>query len=125
MRYAVGGAAAAAVHLGTLAVLVEAVGVPPLAGSVVGFCLAIAVNYTAQYHWVFGSTASHRAAFPRYLAVTLVMLGVNAAVFATVTQLTPLHYVAVQAATTGVVVVLNYIANARFTYRSAPSQAAG
>ena len=117
LRYVMAGGAAAVVHLAVLAIAVEAAGLPSVAGSAVGFAAAIAVNYTAQYYWVFGATARHGAAFPRYLAVTLAMLGVNSAMFAALVGATSLHYIVVQVLVTATVTALNYVINAGFTYR--------
>ncbi len=122
LRYAVSGATAAATHLAVLIGLVELYRVDATLASTIGFCAAIAVNYTLQYYWTFTTRTGHRAAFIRYLGVTLGMLIVNSALFWLLHIAYGLDYRVAQIAATSVVMVANYYINRRYTFAQSMSE---
>jgi len=116
VRYVVAGSLAFATHLAVLEALMRLAGTVPWLATTVGFVLACVVNYSLQHAWVFRSARPHLAAGPRYIAVTLVMLGVNAALFSLLHGRAGLPPALAQALTTGGVFVLNFLCNRRFTF---------
>jgi putative flippase GtrA len=117
-RYLVAGGAAALLHLGILAALVSGLAIPATIATVIGFCAACALNYTIQYHWTFAAKGRHTAVAVRYVLVTFLMLGVNTAVFWTLYRRAGAPYLLAQMLATGVVVLLNYESNRRYTFKN-------
>ena len=122
LRYAVSGATAAATHLAVLIGLVELYRVDATLASTIGFCAAIAVNYTLQYYWTFTARTGHRAAFIRYMGVTLGMLIVNSTLFWLLHIAYGLDYRVAQIVATSVVMVANYYINRRYTFAQSISE---
>ena len=112
------GGTATATHFLILFALVEGSGLPPLFATMIGFGAAIAVNYTLQYYWTFSVKARHLLAFSRYLAVTLVMLGLNAALFWFFNMYLGVGYLFAQAFATAVVTAINFVVNRSFTFQN-------
>lgn len=119
-RYFVGGLVATAVHIGVLTLLVELADVPPLAATSIGFCLAVVANYCSQYYWAFRARGAHRSLFPRYVAVTVTMLGVNAILFHLLTAELGIQYVVAQLVSTGIVMFCNFTVNKLYTFAGRP-----
>jgi putative flippase GtrA len=114
-RYALVGLLAVAIHYAALIALVELAAVGKVLASVVGFCLAIPVNYYFQHRWVFRSQNRHRVALPRYQAVTAVGLAINAVAFNGGLKV-GLPYLLAQAIAIVLVVGFNFIANRVYTF---------
>jgi putative flippase GtrA len=117
----VAGSIAVATHLVVLVGLTEIAGLAESLASGIGFCCATPVNYYLQHRYVFSSTNRHLAAFSRYLAVTLAVLGLNVVLFHLLLKTTPLHYVVVQIVVIGVLFVVNFLVNRSYTF--APTRA--
>lgn len=117
LRYAVAGGLSAVTHVGTLTVLVEFGGAAPVVASTAGFLLSIVVSYTLQRGWVFGATAPNRRTLPRFLAVTVVALGLNAAVLFVGTDVIGWHYAPVQIVALILIPISNYVINSLWTFR--------
>ncbi len=117
LKYLVSGTAAAVMHFSTLIGLVEVFGVLPIIGSSVGFCAGTAVNYTLQYYWTFSAKGPHAVMLTRYLAVTFAMLLVNTAIFWVAHDKLGIAYIVAQLIATILVVMLNFQANRRYTFR--------
>jgi putative flippase GtrA len=115
--YVVGGGIATLIHLGVLYVLVEHARTPPTLATSAGFCIGTAFNYTFQYYLTFASTAPHGRTLVRYLAVSLLMLGVNALLFKALTGQLGLPYLFAQIAATGIVMLCNFTINRAYTFR--------
>jgi len=122
IRYLISGGAAATMHFAVLILLVEIFGINPTVASASGFCAAIAVNYTLQYHWTFRTKGAHGTIFVRYVGVTLVMLVVNTVLFWLLNTRVGLAYLVAQAIATATVVVINFHINQRFTFAPARSR---
>jgi putative flippase GtrA len=126
LRYAVSGGASALTHVGVLFLGVEALGVAPVVASTVGFVASIAVSYLLQHAWVFRTDARHRTAGPRFLAVTAVAFGTNAAILMLGTEVASLPYPLVQAVALVAIPIVNYTLNARWTFAAGrPGPASG
>lgn len=117
LRYAISGGSAALAHLAVLILLVEEFGSNPTLSSAIGFCVAIAVNYTLQYYWTFRADGSHGSTFARYVSVTLLMLVVNTGLFWFINTRIGLGYVIAQAIAILFVFTINFEINRRFTFR--------
>jgi len=116
-RYLISGGVATTAHLLTLTLLVEILAVAPVIASGIGFCIAVLLNYSLQYHWTFGACEAHTVVFLRYLGVTFAMLGVNTALFWVFLAWFGLPYLLAQILATGVVVILNFNINRYFTFK--------
>jgi len=114
-RYALVGLLAVAIHYAALIALVEFAAIGKVLASVVGFCLAIPVNYHFQHRWVFQSENDHRVALPRYLAVTAIGLAINAVAFNGGLEV-GLPYLLAQAIAIVLVTGVNFIANRVYTF---------
>lgn len=116
-RYLVSGSMAAGVHIASLALLIQ-FGCPPLAASMIGFCISLVFSYILQYYWTFRHTGSHVTAFSRYVAVNIGGFLLNAIVFKAIDSLSVLPPVLTQAITILVVFVFNFVLNASFSFAS-------
>jgi putative flippase GtrA len=117
LRYGVAGGLSMFTHVGTLTLLVEAVGMRPVWASSIGFALSVLVSYSLQKWWVFASGSRHRSAIPKFLVATCVALLLNAAVIAIGTDVLHVHYVAVQVVALVLIPVSNYLINSLWTFR--------
>ncbi|MGH8729298.1 MAG: GtrA family protein [Burkholderiales bacterium] len=116
IRYVLSGGAAAAAHFLILILLVEGPRLNATFASALGFCFACAVNYTLQYHWTFSSTGMHRVIGLRYVAVTLLMLMLNTALFWALHQKLSVAYLLAQVIATAAVVICNFTVNRLYTF---------
>lgn len=105
------------VQISILTLLVEYAAINKIVASGVGFCMAIFVNYYLQYSFVFSSTFKHTKAFPRYVLSTLCMLIVNIFLFKLGISMLSSHYQLVQIAVIGMIAMLNFVINAKFTFK--------
>jgi putative flippase GtrA len=115
-RYFVVGVVAVALHIAILALLVEAINLNATLATSIGFVVASVFNYSLQYSWTFSATGSHLMRFPRYCFVTSITVLINAGVFWTLNDALGVAYIIAQLVTTGVIFLLNYEANRRFTF---------
>ena len=117
-RYIISGGVAAVAHFGLLIILVELFAVNPTVASALGFIAAIFVNYSLQYHWTFAVKGSgqHKKFFARYLLVTLSTLCINTLLFWTMNEVVGIQYFYAQVVATGVVLVINFVVNQRYTF---------
>lgn len=117
VRYGVAGGLSALTHLGTLALLVELVGMRPVVGSTIGFLMSIAVSYGLQRTWVFANRNRHRTLLPRFLTVTAAALLLNTVVLHVGTEVLEAHYAAVQVVAIVLIPLSNYLLNSLWTFR--------
>lgn len=111
------GAVATATQYLILILLVTFAGLSPPIGSSIGFALSALLNYYLNYRYTFQSTAAHHDAFPRFAAMALVGLVLNAVLMWLLTARPGIHYLAAQVITTGAVLVWNFWVSARWTFR--------
>ena len=76
-RYLVAGGLGTLAHLGLMTLCVENLGVPPIAGAVVGFAAAVGVSYALNHYWTFQSSRSPVQSFWRFLLVSILGLLMN------------------------------------------------
>jgi putative flippase GtrA len=110
------GALATALQYCILVILVTGFSWPPIAASSAGFTISAVVNYTLNYHLTFRSSVPHSLAFTRFTAVAAAGLALNGVVMWMMQSL-GMHYLAAQLLATGLVLIWNYTANARWSYR--------
>ena len=116
VRYGISGSLAAATLLVVLTALVELARVPETLASAGGFACAVIVNYTLQHGFVFGRSRGHGLYFPRYLAVTMVTMALNTALFWALSSGLGMFYLASQVITIGIIVPINFVIHRSFTF---------
>lgn len=116
-RYMIGGGIGAVTQFSTLYLLHEHMEVNATLSSALGFCLAVIVNYTFQYHMTFKSEGAHTTLFRRFATVAIAGLVVNTSLFYVVHELIGFHYLLSQVAATGIVFLFNYLMNFYYTFR--------
>ncbi len=114
-RYALAGAIGTAFHFAILAALVQLAEISAVGASTAGAIVGALVNYALNYRFTFDSQRMHRVALPRFVAVALAGIALNAAVLALALDL-GVYYLAGQAAATGVVLIAGFLANRTWTF---------
>ena len=115
LRFGVVGCIVTATHFAVLIALVELGRWPPVVATAGAFLVAVTVSYALNGLWTFRTWNSHRRRAPRFLAVSLIGLGLNTGVFWGVLSLGAMYLLA-QAAASSVVMFWNFEANRRFTF---------
>ena len=115
VKYAIGGATAAAAQLITLSALIEFFAMPKPIATTIGYLVAVAVNYTMQYYFTFLTNRSHKSATWRFAAVTAFTTVLNLMVFSFFDQY--IHYMVAQMLTIASIFVFNYGLNRFFAFK--------
>jgi len=118
-RYGVVGVLGTGLHFGTLALLVEIFGLHPVASSVAGFVVSLAVSYVLNKNWTFGQkhAKAQGGQMAKYAAVSALGLLLNAAIMTATVEWLRWHYVWGQCAVIFVVPATNYALNRWWTFR--------
>jgi putative flippase GtrA len=116
LRYALAGGVGTALHYATLVALVQLAQVPAVGASTAGAIIGAFVNYALNHRFTFASGRAHGTALPRFAAVALAGIAINAIVMAALLALLGAHYLAAQVVATGVVLVAGYFANRAWTF---------
>jgi putative flippase GtrA len=116
LRYAISGGASAGTHFGVGLLCAEGLHLWPVVASTIGFAASIGVSYTLQHAWVFRSQRGHAVAGPKFLAVTAAAFALNTVVLWLGTTVLHGPYPVVQAIAIGLIPVLNYTLNSRWTF---------
>jgi putative flippase GtrA len=116
LRYGAAGAVGTAIHYATLIALVQLARVPVVAASTAGAIAGAVVNYLVNHRWTFTRTRNHAQSVPRFAAVALAGLVMNATVIAVLMNAASAHYLVVQFTATGVVLIAGYFANRAWTF---------
>lgn len=119
MLFALVGCAASVGHYSVLIALSELAHFDPVAASVCGFAVGAVVSYALSYTHVFKSNGKHTGTFPRFIAVALVGMGMNAAVMWLLAHELGLHYLPAQIIATVAVMGWSYTANRLWTFGAA------
>ena len=96
--------------------LVQFAHVPAVAASTAGAVAGALVNYALNHRWTFASTRAHGHAAPRFGAIALAGIAVNAIVMTAMLSLVGVHYLVAQVVATGVVFVASFLANRAWTF---------
>ena len=115
-RYAGAGAIGTTAHFTVLVALVQLGGANAIAASTAGAAVGAVVNYAINHRFTFSSHKSHALALPRFLAVALAGLALNAIVLAAMLAATDVNYVVAQLVATGVVLGVTYLSNRAWTF---------
>jgi putative flippase GtrA len=115
LRFVVVGCIVTATHFVVLIVLVEWGHWPPVVATAAAFLVAVSVSYALNGLWTFRTWDRHSRRAPRFLAVSLIGLGLNTGVFWVVLSLGAVYLLA-QAAASSVVMFWNFEANRRITF---------
>lgn len=110
------GAVATAIHYVILVVAVQLAHIEPVLASTLGFSIAALVNYSLNRRYTFRSKKAHADAMPKFFAVALIGLALNAVLLAAGTELLGLNYLLAQILVTAVVLFWNYSVNAVWTF---------
>jgi putative flippase GtrA len=118
LRYGVVGLLGTAVHFVSTIALVELVGLDPVVASICGFLAAVGMQFALNRSWVFASRVPLAPGLVRYLGVSLLGFALNVAIMAIVTRWLELDYRIGLALVVLVLPAVNYVLNARWTFRS-------
>ena len=116
IKYASAGGVGTLVHYALLFGLVEAAGIGAVAASTGGAVVGALVNYSLNYHYTFGSRRLHRQSLPRYAAVSVAGVALNALVVFVGATALGWHYVVAQIVATGVVLTGAFVVNRAWTF---------
>lgn len=99
-----------------LVLLVTFLDIHPVAASTAGYILSALLNYQLNRVYTFRSGAAHLHALPRFFAIALVGLVLNAAVLGFMVSVLGLFYMLGQIVATVVTLFWNFIANRTWTF---------
>ena len=116
LRYAGAGAIGTLAHYALLITLVQLAGVPAVTASAAGATIGALVNYVLNYRFTFASQRAHRVALPRFALVSILGIVLNTIVIAALLALARVHYVVAQVIATGVVLLVGFIVNRKWTF---------
>jgi putative flippase GtrA len=114
--YGSAGAAGTAAHFAVLAALVQFADTGAVAASTAGAIAGAIINYALNHRFTFASRRTHRVALPRFLAVAVAGILLNAAVVAAMLAVVRPHYLVAQVVATGTVLIAGFLANRRWTF---------
>ena len=120
LRYLVTGATATGVHYLVLILLVRQ-GDIALLGSIVGSVAGLLTNYFLSSRWVFVRASDASSRFARFLAVSVLAFGLNAA-FMWIGLRAGHHYLLTQVLSTFLLMLINYTLHANWTFLNRESR---
>ncbi|MFZ2650833.1 MAG: GtrA family protein [Burkholderiaceae bacterium] len=116
LRYCTVGVAATALHYAVLVAAVELAGFAAALASALGSVGGAAFSYACNRRFTFESSARHRQALPRFVAVAVLGAGVNAVVVALGTLVLGWHYLIAQVLATLLVLLGGFTLNRFWTF---------
>lgn len=117
VRYSLAGGVATAVHYAVLLILVEAAGVAAGRAAASGAAAGAVADYLANRRFTFtGSTARHRQALPRFLAVAALGVAVSGLLVWLGSAVLGVHYLVAQVIATVLVLALGYRLNRTWSF---------
>lgn len=112
------GLVAAVAHYGVLIALVELGGMQPVIATLWGFLAGAAVSYVLNRRFTFRSDRPHRAAAPRFLAVSTGGFVLNGLVMWLLNEGWGVPYLLAQVIATLLVLFWNFTVNLLWTFRA-------
>lgn len=111
MKFGVVGILATLLDYVVMIVLTEVFGVPPVASSTISFSISVVFNYLASMRYVFSHREgmSRRCEFIIFLVLSIIGLGINAALMWVGTELAGIDYRIVKLFATAVVMMWNFV----------------
>ena len=119
MKYSAVGAMGTSLHYLTLFALASGMGMEPFPASIVGSVIGAATNYVLNYRFTFASTKRHQLAVPRFLAVSVFSIGLNAALMKAALEWLGVHYLVAQLISTAICLFTNFALNKVWTFSEA------
>lgn len=116
LRYAGAGAIGTAAQFAILIALVRLAGAHAVTASTVGAVAGAMINYAVNYRYTFESRAPHARAVPRFAAIALAGIGLNAVVIAAALGILDANLILAQVVATGAVLGFTYVANRAWTF---------
>jgi putative flippase GtrA len=117
-RFVAVGCTAAAVHFGVVVLLVESLGLGPLAANVAGWLVAFVVSFSGQWLLTFrGRGAPWQQALRRFFVVSLAGFLANEALYALLLRISTVRYDLLLAMVLVVVAVMTYLLSSRWAFR--------
>jgi putative flippase GtrA len=117
VKFSAVGALAMVGHYAVLVVAVEAGGARALYASIAGSLVGAIISYALNYRFTFESNQSHPETLSRFLTVATVAFFLNGGIMAVLTGPIPIHYLAAQVVSTGVIVLWTFSVNRWWTFR--------
>jgi len=118
LRYVGAGGIGTLCHYLVLATLVTLFAVKPAVATVVGALVGAGINYFLNYHFTLASSVAHRITVPRFLVVATLSAVLNGVGMWFATTRLGLHYLVSQLGCTAGVLVVGYLLNAAWTFRT-------
>lgn len=119
------GLIAAVAHFAVLIALVEGGGISPVIATLWAFLAGVAVSYLLNRRYTFRSGRPHRAAAPRFFAVSAVGFVLNGAVMWFLIGFWAVPYLVAQVAASTLVLIWNFSANRWWTFRAGAEDSNG
>ena len=119
IRYGLAGLFATMLYFGAVAALVEVAGTRPVPAAGIATVLVIAISYAVNRRWVFDTDRSHASAFSRFVAASVLSIGLNTGLMYLSVHVLGWWYVAGLALATAVVPPTNFTVNYLWCFRSA------
>ncbi len=95
----------------------QAVGAGAVAASAAGCLVGAVVSYVLNYRFTFFSDRRHRVAVPIFFLFAGLSLILNTALMAGLSEGLGMHYLPAQVLVTGVLLIWNFFAHQRWTFR--------
>jgi putative flippase GtrA len=111
-----GGAVGTGGHYATLIVLVEFIGVGPVAATTAGFLVGMLVNYALNHRYTFRSDRPHGETAPRFVFIAICTGVLNAFLVHLGVDVARINYLLVQVIATGTTFLLNFLLNSVWTF---------
>jgi len=105
-------------HYIVLVTLVQAMSTPPTYASAFGFVVGALINYYLNYRYTFRSTKNHPETLVKFMLVAALGFLINAGIMYLGTEVVAVNYLAVQIASTSVILVNNFVFNKLWTFSS-------
>ena len=111
MKFGVVGVIATVIDFGVMIFLTEVFGINPVASAPLSFTVSVIFNYLASMRYVFSHREgmSRRREFIIFLVLSIIGLGINAALMWVGTELAGIDYRIVKLFATAVVMVWNFV----------------
>jgi putative flippase GtrA len=123
-RYAQVSVVSAIIQYSTLAIGVS-LGIGAVSASCAGYVLGAFTGYVLNRGYTYASQAAHVSAVPRFVAVILVGLVLNALFMHLLHGYLGWHYLLAQVLTTGITMIWNFTAHRHWTFSARRVQSGG
>jgi putative flippase GtrA len=123
VRYGLAGLLATVLYFLAAVTLVEWAHAPPVVAAVLATIIVMATSYIVNRLWVFETTRAHASSVPRFVAASLVSIGLNASIMYLTVHVLGWQYVTGLVLTTAVVPPVNFAMNYLWAFR--PDDGAG